>query len=226
VPARVYLAGWTGVYRSDDSGASRVPINEALPGEHADAVVVSPGPPDILHVIAGGQLWGSLDAGHHWRVRHVGGPTGRVEAVAQDGSDPLRVWALVGGHLFRSDDRGEGWRAIGRPLPEPDMRERGMAVVGQMAPCGSPSPPRSARRGSSAGSSPGTLCRPRAGAAEGNVAPFGVAVDAQGTVWATLQSAHKLVRISPRGAMTELELPTRHSGPGDVAVDQAPHPWL
>ena len=47
VPARVYLAGWKGLYRSDDSGASWVPINEALPEEHADAVVVSPGPPEI-----------------------------------------------------------------------------------------------------------------------------------------------------------------------------------
>ena len=72
VPARVYLAGWKGVYRSDDWGASWVPINEALPEEHADAVVISPGPPEIVHVIAGGQLWGSLDAGRHWARRQVG----------------------------------------------------------------------------------------------------------------------------------------------------------
>ena len=44
----------------------------------------------------------------------------------------LRVlWALVSGQLFRSDDRGERWRAIGRPLPEPDTLVRGMAVVDQ-----------------------------------------------------------------------------------------------
>ena len=131
VPARVYLAGWKGVYRSDDWGASWIPIHEALPEEHADAVVVSPGPPEIVHVIAGGQLWGSLDAGRHWARRHIGATTGRVEAVSLDASDAPRVWALVSGQLFRSDDHGEGWRAIGRPRPEPDTLVHGMAVVDQ-----------------------------------------------------------------------------------------------
>ena len=67
---------------------------------------------------------------------------------------------------------------------------------------------------------------PLTGAAEANVAPFGVAVDAQGTVWATLQSANKLVRIASRGEMTEFELPTRQSGPGDVAVDPSGAVWV
>jgi photosystem II stability/assembly factor-like uncharacterized protein len=131
VPARVYLAGWKGVYRSDDWGASWVPINEGLPEEHADAMVVSPGPPEIVHVIAGGQLWGSLDEGRHWARRQAGPPTGRVEAVSLDASDPPRLWALVSRQLFRSDDGGAGWRAIGRPLPEADALVRGMAVVDQ-----------------------------------------------------------------------------------------------
>ena len=131
VPARVYLAGWKGVYRSDDWGASWVPINEGLPEEHADAMVISPGPPEIVHVVAAGQLWGSLDAGRHWARRQVGPPTGRVEAVTLDASDAPRLWALVSGQLFRSDDAGVGWRAIGRPLPEADTLVRGMAVVDQ-----------------------------------------------------------------------------------------------
>jgi photosystem II stability/assembly factor-like uncharacterized protein len=131
VLARVYLAGWKGVYRSDDWGASWIPIDEALPGGHAEAVVVSPDPPELVHVIAGGQLWGSLDAGRHWARRQVGAPTGRVEAVSLDPSGAPRVWALVSGQPFRSDDRGESWRAIGRPLPEPAALVRGMAVVDQ-----------------------------------------------------------------------------------------------
>jgi photosystem II stability/assembly factor-like uncharacterized protein len=131
VPARVYLAGWKGVYRSDDWGATWVPINEGLPEEHADAMVISPGPPEIVHVIAGGQLWGSLDEGRHWARRQVGPPAGRLQAVSLDASDPPRLWALVSSQLFRSDDGGASWRAIGRPLPEPDMLVRGMAVVDQ-----------------------------------------------------------------------------------------------
>ena len=67
---------------------------------------------------------------------------------------------------------------------------------------------------------------PLTGAGEANAGPFGVAVDAQGTVWATLQHANKLVRISPSGEMTEFALPTRHSGPGDVAVDATGAVWI
>jgi len=65
-----------------------------------------------------------------------------------------------------------------------------------------------------------------AGAGEALVAPFGIAVDAQGTVWATLQSANKLVRISTSGEMTAFEVPTLHSVPGDVAVDATGTVWI
>ena len=48
--------------------------------------------------------------------------------------------------------------------------------------------------------------------------PYGVAVDAHGTVWATLQSANALVRIAPDGTMTEIDVPTHASAPTDIAV--------
>jgi len=50
------------------------------------------------------------------------------------------------------------------------------------------------------------------------IAPFGVAVDASGTVWGTLPRANRLVRISTRGEMAELDPPTRGAQLGDVAV--------
>ena len=61
---------------------------------------------------------------------------------------------------------------------------------------------------------------------EGNVAPFGVAVDAQGTVWATLQNANQLVRIAPAGDMAVFDVPTPRSGLGDVAVDTSGAVWF
>ena len=48
--------------------------------------------------------------------------------------------------------------------------------------------------------------------------PYGVAVGADGTVWATLQSGNRLVRITPDGALSEIEIPTFGSSPTDVAV--------
>ena len=49
-------------------------------------------------------------------------------------------------------------------------------------------------------------------------APFGVAVDASGTMWGTLPGVNRLVRISARGEISELEPPTRVAQLGDVAV--------
>jgi virginiamycin B lyase len=51
-----------------------------------------------------------------------------------------------------------------------------------------------------------------------DAAPFGVAVARDGTVWATLQSVNKLLRLAPNGDTTAFEVPTRGSGLGDVAV--------
>jgi virginiamycin B lyase len=48
--------------------------------------------------------------------------------------------------------------------------------------------------------------------------PYGVAVGADGTVWATVQSANTLVRITPDGTMAALDVPTHASVPTDIAV--------
>ena len=132
VSGRVYLAGWAGLYRSDDWGTSWLRIGDGLPEEHVDALAVSPGPPELIYVIAGGKLWAGLDGGRQWQPRDLGPPTGRAEMVALDHFAPMRLWARVDGQLYRSDDRGDRWRAIGRPLPEPDVLVRGIAVVDQV----------------------------------------------------------------------------------------------
>ena len=50
------------------------------------------------------------------------------------------------------------------------------------------------------------------------IAPFGVAVDASGTMWGTLPRANRLVRISARGEVAEFDVPTRAAQLGDVAI--------
>jgi len=59
-----------------------------------------------------------------------------------------------------------------------------------------------------------------------DAAPFGVAVARDGTVWATLQNANKLLRIAPGGEKTAFEVPTRNSGIGDVAVGADGAVWF
>ena len=56
--------------------------------------------------------------------------------------------------------------------------------------------------------------------------PYGVAVGADGTVWATLQSGNQLLRIAPSGEMTEYDLPTPSAAPTDVAVDTQGGVWV
>ena len=56
--------------------------------------------------------------------------------------------------------------------------------------------------------------------------PYGVAVAADGTVWATLQSANQLIRIALNGEMTQYDLPTPGASPTDVAVDAKGGPWV
>ena len=56
--------------------------------------------------------------------------------------------------------------------------------------------------------------------------PYGVAVGADGTVWATLQSANTLVRITPDGTMTEFDVPTHASAPTDIAVAASDTVWF
>ena len=57
-------------------------------------------------------------------------------------------------------------------------------------------------------------------------APFGVAVGGDGTVWGTLPAANRLVRLPPAGRPAEMEVPTRGSQPGDVAVDARGAVWF
>lgn len=59
-----------------------------------------------------------------------------------------------------------------------------------------------------------------------DAAPFGIAVSSEGHVWATLQNANKLVRISAGGEKTAFDVPTRASGLGDVAVSADGVVWF
>jgi virginiamycin B lyase len=56
--------------------------------------------------------------------------------------------------------------------------------------------------------------------------PYGIAVDGSGSVWTTLQGADQLGLISSGGQVTVLDIPTRNSGLGDVAVDRGGAVWF
>jgi photosystem II stability/assembly factor-like uncharacterized protein len=75
-PGHVYLAGWTGLYRSDDWGASWIDAMGGLPKEPIEALLVVPvAASEVVYAIAGGRLWTSADGGRQWEsIRSDGSP--------------------------------------------------------------------------------------------------------------------------------------------------------
>lgn len=131
-PGRVYLAGRSGLYRSDDWGRSWVNVMGALRAGHVDSLAVPPGQPDEVYVVAGGAVWSSKDAARTWQPRGEGPIAEGIEAVGVDPSNPARLWAIGGGQIWRSDRQGERWRPVGKPIPDGPVHARGVAVWGDV----------------------------------------------------------------------------------------------
>lgn len=129
VAGRVYLAGWGGLHRSDDWGASWINVGDGIRAEYAASVVVPPSHPEHVYVLAGGRFWVSIDAGRSWQLRSDGLPASGIEVVAVDPSDANRLWSVATGQVFRTDDQGQRWRPIGASVPDKPVVARAVAVV-------------------------------------------------------------------------------------------------
>jgi hypothetical protein len=123
-----YLAGWTGLYRSDDLGASWSSAAAGLPNDAATALLIAHGLPETLYAIVQGQLWASLDGGQTWSRRGNEIFPANPDVLAEDWRRPARLWAAGADLLFRSDDAGTSWRRVGAPLPEPNTAVHGLAA--------------------------------------------------------------------------------------------------
>jgi photosystem II stability/assembly factor-like uncharacterized protein len=125
---RVYLAGWTGLFRSDDWGASWSSAADGLPQEPATALLLVHGSPETLYAIVQGRVWASVDGAKSWASPGAGISPTNLDALAADSRQASRLWTAGGDRLFRSNDGGASWQGIGRPLPEPNTAVRGIAV--------------------------------------------------------------------------------------------------
>ena len=128
-PERLYLAGWRGLHRSDDGGATWTDITAGIPQDPVSAVAPVAASPDHVYVVAGGRLWSSTDAGVTWRARDLGIPGARLETVALEPGNPARLWAGGTGGVYRSDDRGESWEVWSRDPGQPALSIRALAVA-------------------------------------------------------------------------------------------------
>jgi photosystem II stability/assembly factor-like uncharacterized protein len=129
---RVYLAGWAGLFRTDDWGASWSSAADGLPNEPATALLVVHGSPEVLYAIVHGGIWASADGARSWASRGAGICPANFDALAVDSKHPARLWAAGGDRVFRSDDAGASWQGVGRPLPEPNTTVHGIAASEEM----------------------------------------------------------------------------------------------
>src|SRR5262249_17824642 len=131
-PERVYLAGWAGLYRSEDWGGTWVDARQGLPSDPVGALLVlSAGAGGVRYAIAGRRLWRRDGGGQQWAPIHLGLGGARVEAVALEDSVG-RLFTVANGRLFVSEDGGLHWMPAGRPLPDSNVLTRGIAMLGDV----------------------------------------------------------------------------------------------
>lgn len=137
VTGRVYVAGPGGLWRSEDRGRSWSEAGKGLPSGPVIGLLIprtnsEPGvknSEETLYVLAGGSIWMSPDGMHNWQPRDTGLPMGRVQALSQDPEESSRLWAAAADQVFTSNDGGESWHPVGRPLPEVNTSIHGIAAA-------------------------------------------------------------------------------------------------
>jgi len=137
--------GGTGLFRSEDQGASWTPLGLEESGS-IGRIVVDPGNPNRIFVAATGHHWQasqergvyrSTDGGQSWeRVLFTADDTGCIDLI-QRADDPQVLVAAMWQHLrqptqysyggsrcavYRSSDGGDNWTLLGGGLPTPSSQ--------------------------------------------------------------------------------------------------------
>jgi photosystem II stability/assembly factor-like uncharacterized protein len=127
VAGRAYLAGWTGLHRTDNWGRSWTRVGHEIGAEPVSALTVSPLRADEVHALAAGRVWRSTDGARNWRVDESAPQ--RVEALAFDRAPLTRLWLVAAGRVHRQNDRAARWEPVGAPLPDAQAVARGIDVA-------------------------------------------------------------------------------------------------
>jgi hypothetical protein len=108
--ARLYAATGDGIARLEESAGTWT-VELCLPGSGAQCLAVDPSDPDILYAgLREGGVRRTLDAGTSWIDCAL--PEPGVFSLAVSAADGAVYAGTEPSRLFRSDDRGEGWREL------------------------------------------------------------------------------------------------------------------
>jgi len=125
---RIYLLGRDRLFTSGDGGRTFVEVGGRWETSAITALAIVRSKPEIIVAVVGGQITTSEDGGQHWRPGGLGKDGPPVDNVAADAHVPKRVWVARAGRIYVSDELGSPWRAVGRALPEPATKIRGIAA--------------------------------------------------------------------------------------------------
>jgi photosystem II stability/assembly factor-like uncharacterized protein len=126
---RAYLAGWTGLHRTDNWGRSWTRVGHEIGDEPVRALTVSPIRGDDVHALAAGRVWRSTDGARSWRVDDSAPQ--RADALAFDRTVPTRLWLVAAGRTYRQNDRASRWELVGAPLPDAQAVACGIEVMNE-----------------------------------------------------------------------------------------------
>jgi photosystem II stability/assembly factor-like uncharacterized protein len=109
-PTTVYASSFRRLYKSVDAGARWVPTGLRVGVD----LVVPTSDVSIVYATATGSpevpIHRTTDGGETWIDRAP--PLGRLTALAQDGNDPMTLYAATSSGLFRTGNGGDSWDAL------------------------------------------------------------------------------------------------------------------
>lgn len=127
VAGRAYLAGWTGLHRTDNWGRSWTRVGQEIGSDPVSALAVSANRSDDIHALAAGRVWRSNDGARSWHVDDSAPQ--RVEALAFDRAAPARLWIVAVGRAYRKNDVAARWEPVGAPIPDAQAKPSGIHVL-------------------------------------------------------------------------------------------------
>ncbi len=109
-PTAAYAGTETGVFRTENQGATWEPKSAGLPLARVTALIVSPNDPELVLAGTGGAgIYRSTDAGESW-LAATGGPGAIADFMV---TDTGVFYAATNGGLLRSTNGGDTWSPAG-----------------------------------------------------------------------------------------------------------------
>ncbi len=128
---RVYCAAYGGgVFRSNNSGATWVAINQGLPDRQVYSLLVHPKNPSQIYVGTDQGVFMSLDRGNSWKSLTSVLKERNIRAIAIDPKEPKLIYAATDRGVFLG--RGGSWKGLSQGLLSQDVRSLKVSPKGDL----------------------------------------------------------------------------------------------